>query len=52
MTAGALGPSFSVTNFCFPPFKCLFTGHSSDWLRDPINCCFTRWIPGFLPQFS
>jgi hypothetical protein len=32
---------FSVTYFCSPPFKYLFTGHWSDKFRDPINCCFT-----------
>jgi hypothetical protein len=42
---------FSV-NYFFPTLKCLLTGHSSDWFRDPINWCFTRWIPGFLPTFS
>jgi hypothetical protein len=42
---------FSVTYFCLPPFKCLFTGHSPDCFRDPIDCRFTSWIPGFLPQF-
>jgi hypothetical protein len=68
IAVGALGPSLFrrdfamgqiawgvtsvLTYFCFPPFKCLSTGHSSDWFRDPINCRFTRWIPGFPPQFS
>jgi hypothetical protein len=43
---------FSITYFCFPPLKCLFAGYSPDWFRDPVNCRCTRWIPGFLPQFS
>jgi hypothetical protein len=25
-------------------------GHSSDGFGDPINCRFTRWIPGYVPQ--
>jgi hypothetical protein len=62
IAVGALGPfrngpnslrcDFSVTYFCFPPFKCLFKGHSSYWFRDPMNYRFIRWIPDFLPQFS
>jgi hypothetical protein len=42
----------TVPYFCFPPFECLSTGHSSDGFGDRINCYFTRWIPTYLPQFS
>jgi hypothetical protein len=52
IAVGAFGPSLfmrdfgmshiawgdhKVTYFCFPPLNCLFTGHSSDWFRDPIK---------------
>jgi hypothetical protein len=45
----SLRRDFSITNFCFPPFKCLFSDHSPDCFRDPIKVRFTCWIPGFLP---
>jgi hypothetical protein len=48
----AWGVTSRVTYSCFPPFKCLFTAHLPDWFRGPINCPFTGWIPGSLPQFS
>jgi hypothetical protein len=65
ITVGALGPSLVRRNFAMghiawvwlqhylfflPPFKCLFTGHLPDSFRDPVDCRFTYWIPGFLPQ--
>jgi hypothetical protein len=35
--------------FCYPPFECPSTGHSSDGFGDPIKCRFTGYIPGYLP---
>jgi hypothetical protein len=37
-----------VLPFC----KRHFTSHPSDGFRDPVNCRFTCWIPGFVLQFS
>jgi hypothetical protein len=63
---GAFGPSLSISDFatshslrcnltipyfCFPLFECLSKGHSSDVFDNPINCRFTWWILGYLPQF-
>jgi hypothetical protein len=41
----------TVPYFCFPPFKCLSTSHSSDVFGDPVNCRFTCWILSYFPQF-
>jgi len=65
---GAFGPSLVIRNFakrpdcmrcdlrvayfCFPPFNCLPPAHSADCLGDPVNCHFTCWILGFMPQIS
>jgi len=44
--------NLSVFYFCFPLFKCLSPSHSSNGFSDPVNCCSSCWIPGFMPQFS
>jgi hypothetical protein len=43
--------SVTYLRVCLPPFKCLFTGHSPHSFRNPIDCQFTCWIPGFLHNF-
>jgi hypothetical protein len=46
------GPrSLRVSSFRFPPLKCPSTGHSSDWVRNPVNCSFTFWIPAACHNF-
>jgi hypothetical protein len=33
-----------VCKFCFPPFRCLFSGYASNCFRDPVYLCHNFFI--------